>query len=74
MAAVRAGKFIMRLITFMLVTDDKILGKPLDWEEARKEVFKRITAVEATPEEFKRINEMLRRCPVFKQFEIEEVA
>lgn len=71
MAAVRAGKFMMRLVTFMLVTNDEILGKPLDWEEARKKVFKGITAVEGTPEEFKRINEMLRRCPVYKKFEIE---
>jgi hypothetical protein len=28
--------------------------------------------VEGTPEEFKRINKMLRRIPVFKEFELVE--
>ena len=72
MAIVGAGKFMMRIVTFKLLTNKEILGKPLDWEEARKKVFKRITGVEGTPKEFRRINKMLGGCPVFKQFEIEE--
>jgi hypothetical protein len=34
MAVVRAGKFMMRLITFAVVTGDEqqFLGKSLDWE------------------------------------------
>lgn len=74
MAVVRAGKFMMSIVTFKLLTNDEISGKPLGWEEARKKVFRGISAVEATPEEFKRINEMLRKCPVFKEFETEEGA
>ena len=76
MAVVRGGKFMMRLVTFAVLTtkdeDNGYIGEPLDWEEARKRIFRGITAVEATTEEFKRINEMLRRIPVFKEFKIEE--
>ena len=71
MVTVRAGKFMMRLITFAVVVDGGD-GKGLEWEEARKKVFRGITAVEGTPEEFERINEMLRRYPVFKEFGIVE--
>lgn len=74
MVVVRAGKFMMRIVTFMLLTDKSILGEPLDWDDARKRVFKGITGVEASPEEFRKINEQLKRCPVYKQFKIEEEA
>ena len=76
MAVVKAGKFMMRIVTFAMVTiedkDNGYLGKGLDWEKARKKVFKGITGVEGTPEEFKQINEMLTRIPAYKKFEIEE--
>ena len=74
MVVVRAGKFQMRLVTFMLVTNGKILKEPMSWDEARDKVFKGITGVEATDEEFREINTRLKRCPVYKPFKIEGVA
>ncbi len=74
MAIVNAGKFMMSLVSFAIVANEGKgnLGKGLDWEEARDRVFKGMTQVEGTPEEFAQINEMLSRIPVFKPFEIEE--
>lgn len=66
MVTVRAGKFSMCLISWVIATDPK--GE-LDPKEARKEIFKGITGVNGTPEEFEKINEMLERYPIFKKFE-----
>lgn len=74
MVVVKAGKFQMRLVTFMFVTNGKIFKEPMDWDEARNKVFKGITGVEATEKEFKEINTRLKRCPVYKSFKIEEDA
>ncbi len=73
MAVIKAGKFMMRLVTFAIVADEGKgnLGKGLNWEEARGRVFKGMTQVDGTKEEFRQINEMLSRIPVFKPFEIE---
>ncbi len=74
MAVVKAGKFMMSLVSFAIVANESNgnLGKGLDWEEARKRVFKGMTQVEGTTRDFRQINEMLSRIPVFKPFEIEE--
>lgn len=71
MVVVRAGKFLMRLVTFRFIMDGKVFKDPLGWEEARNKVFKGITGVEATTAEFREINEKLRTCPVFLPFKIE---
>ena len=71
MAIVKAGKFMMRIITWVMVTGDNY-GKGVDPDEARKRVFKGITGVEGTRKEFKKINAMLRKYRVFKPFDLED--
>ena len=74
MVVVRAGKFMMRLITWVIATNtNEATGKGLDPIEARRIVFKGITGVEGTREEFEKINEMLDRYPIFKKFVLEEL-
>ena len=60
----------MRLVTFMFITDRAIFKEPMDWDAARDKVFKGITGVEATDDEFGEINARLKRCPVFRPFKI----
>lgn len=63
MSTVRAGKFMMRILTYVLVS------KEMPSEEASR-VFKGITSVEGTDEEFREINRLLERFPVFKKFDL----
>ena len=71
MVVVRAGKFMMRLITWVIATNtNEATGMGLDPKEARRLVFKGITGVEGTREEFEKINEMLDRYPIFKKFDL----
>ena len=65
MVTVRAGKFMMKLTTWVIASKD------LDPIEARDKIFKGITGVEGTKEEFERINEMLEKYPIFKKFDLE---
>ena len=67
MATVRAGKFMMRILTWAMLADGK------NNESIKKKVFKGITAVEGTDKEFKEINSLLRRYPVFPHFEIRKI-
>ena len=64
---VKAGKFKMRIVTWALVMGEK----GMDLDEARKRVFKGITGVEGTTKEFRQINRMLKRHPVFKPFDLD---
>ena len=71
MVTVRAGKFQMCLISWVIATNtNEATGKGLDPIEARKRIFKGITGVEGTREEFEKINEMLERYPIFKKFDL----
>jgi hypothetical protein len=56
----------MKMITFVIASKD------LGIEEARRKIFKGITGVEGTKEEFERINEMLKKYPIFKKFDLED--
>ena len=55
-----------------MTNTNEATGKGFDPVEARKKVFKGVTGVEGTREEFERINEMLRQYPVFKPFDLED--
>ena len=64
---------MMCIISWVVVTNtNEATGKGLDPIEARRRVFKGITGVEGTREEFEKINEMLEQYPVFPPFDIGE--
>ena len=60
---VRAGKFMMRILTWVIVAPDT----------NDKSVFKGITGVEGTLKEFKKINALLKRYPVYPPFDLSDM-
>jgi len=65
MGTVRAGKFIMCVVTWVIMSDGT--------EAPRKRIFKGITSVEGTKKEFKKINALLRKYPVFPPFDLSDM-